>query len=167
MPASGRLELTGGGQVLHRFLWSERYGAFRHVTDDTAPASMTMVIAPLGLDLLRAAAAMERQPGDIAPALPPSLLRAPAPVPVHLPGAKVSNPGQAVSASVDAYFARAGGMRALRSAQIVGSASLGFDVPDFASAGDRVWEVRVYERGTLSAVIWVNAETGRPHFVAP
>jgi hypothetical protein len=76
MPASGRLELTGGGPVLHRFLWSERYGAFRHVTDDTAPASMTMVIAPLGLDLLRAAAAMERQPGDIAPALPPSLLRA-------------------------------------------------------------------------------------------
>jgi hypothetical protein len=50
---------------------------------------------------------------------------------------------------------------------VVGAASLGFDVPDFASAGDRVWEVRIYERGALSAVIWVNAETGRPRFLAP
>ena len=148
IPESGRLDLTDGGRVLYRFRWSERHSAFRHVADGNPAASMSMVIAPFGLDLLRAAAAMERQPGDIDPALPPSLLRAPAPVPVHLPGAKVSKPGEAVSAAVDAYFARAGGMRALRSAQIVGSASLGFDVPDFASAGDRVWEVRVYERGT-------------------
>jgi hypothetical protein len=108
-----------------------------------------------------------RRPGEVDPALVPALLRAPAAVPVHLPGARVSNPGEAVTLAVEAYFARAGGLRALRSAQVVGAASLGFDVPDFASAGDRVWEVRVYERGTLSAVIWVSAETGRPRFVAP
>ena len=44
---------------------------------------------------------------------------------------------------------------------------ISLDAPDFASAGDRVWEVRVYERGTLSAVIWVNAETGGSRFLAP
>jgi hypothetical protein len=58
-------------------------------------------------------------------------------------------------------------MRALQSAQTVGAASLGFDVPGFAQAGDRVWEVRVHERGALSAVIWVNAETGGSRFLAP
>ena len=167
MPAAGRLELTGGGRVLYGFLWSERHGAFRHVITGGTAAALSMVIVPAGLDPLRAAAAMERQRGDVDPALAPALLRAPAPVPVHLAGARVSNPGEAVTAAVEAYFARAGGMRALQSAQVVGAASLGFDVPDFASAGDRVWEVRVYERGTLSAVIWVNAETGRPRFLAP
>jgi hypothetical protein len=153
--------------MLYGFVWSERHGAFRHVIRDGTAAALSMVIVPAGLDPLRTAAAMEHQRGDIDPALPPALLRAPAPVPVHLAGARVNNPGEAVSAAVDAYFARAGGMRALHSAKVVGAASLGFDVPDFASAGDRVWEVRVYERGTLSAVIWVSAETGRSRFLAP
>jgi hypothetical protein len=168
LPAAGRLELTGGGRVLYGFHWSERDGAFRHVIAGGTAAALSMVIVPAGLDPLRAAAAMEaRRPGEVDPALVPALLRAPAAVPVHLPGARVSNPGEAVTLAVEAYFAQAGGLRALRSAQVVGAASLGFDVPDFASAGDRVWEVRVYERGTLSAVIWVSAETGRPRFVAP
>jgi hypothetical protein len=168
MPAAGRLELTGGGRVLYGFRWDERHGAFRHVIAGGTAAGLSMVIVPAGLEPLRAAAAMEEwRRGEVDPALLPALLRAPAPVPVHLAGARVSSPGEAVNAAVEAYFARAGGLRALQSAQVVGAASLGFDVPDFASAGDRVWEVRVYERGTLSAVIWVNAETGRPRFLAP
>jgi hypothetical protein len=114
MPASGRLELTGGGGKIHGFLWSERYGAFRHVITDGPAAALSMVIVPAGLDPLRAAAAMEHQRGDVDPARAPALLRAPASVAVHLAGARVSNPGEAVSAAVDAYFARAGGMRALQ-----------------------------------------------------
>jgi hypothetical protein len=167
MPEAGRLDLTGPGRVLYGFRWSERHGAFRHVIAGGAAASLSMVIAPAGLDSLRAAAAMERQRGDADPALLPSLLREPAPLPAHLVGARVSDPGEAVDLATRAYFARAGGMRALQSAQAVGAASLGFDVPGFALAGDRVWEVRVYERGTLSAVIWVNAETGGSRFLAP
>ena len=88
-------------------------------------------------------------------------------MPSRLDGAKVDNPGEAVTVAVDAYFARAGGKRSIRSAGAIGAATLDFDVPDFARAGDRVWEVRVYEFGTLSGVIWVNAETGRTRFVAP
>jgi hypothetical protein len=167
MPEVGRLDLTGNGRVLYGFRWSERHGAFRHVLAGGAAASLSMVIAPAGLDPLRAAAAMERQRGDPDPSLLPSLLREPAPLPAHLVGAKVSNPGEAVDLAIRAYFARAGGMRALQSAQTVGAASLGFDVPGFAQAGDRVWEVRVHERGALSAVIWVNAETGGSRFLAP
>jgi hypothetical protein len=167
MPEAGRLELTGGGRVLYGFRWSERHGAFRHVITGGPAASLAMVIAPAGLDPLRAGAAMERRRGDPDPALLPSLLREPAPLPARLPGARVSHPGQAVDLATRAYFARAGGMRALQSAEAVGAASLGFDVPGFARAGDRVWEVRVHERGTLSAVIWVNAETGDSRFLAP
>ena len=164
MPASGRLELTGGGRVVYGFVWSERYGAFRRVDAESVTAALSMVIAPVGLDTLRAAAAMERQPGE---ADPTSRLRRVASLPLHLDGAKINNPGEAVTVAVDAYFARAGGKRSIRSAQAISAASLGFDVPDFAKAGDRVWEVRVYEFGTLSGVIWVNAETGRTRFVAP
>jgi hypothetical protein len=36
-----------------------------------------------------------------------------------------------------------------------------------ADTSGRGWEVRVYERGTLSAVIWVNAETGRSRLLTP
>lgn len=168
MPAAGRLELTGGGRVLYGFLWSERHGAFRHVIAGGTAAGLSMVIVPAGLDPLRAAAAMEeRRRDEVDPALLPPLLAAPPPAPVVLRGAKVSEEGQAADAAIAAYFARAGGMRALQSVRVVGAASLGFDMPDFASAGDRVWEVRVFERGTLSAVIWVNAETGRSRFLAP
>jgi hypothetical protein len=164
MPAIGRIELTGDGRVLHRFVWSERHGAFRRVDKDDVAASLTMVIAPVGLDPLRTAAAMERQPDETDLT---SRLRAAAVPPTHLDGARVNNPGEAVTIAVDAYFARAGGERSLRSAQAISADRLAFDVPGFASAGDRVWEVRVYERGTLSGVIWVNAETGRTRFLAP
>lgn len=168
MPAAGRLELTGGGRVLYGFLWSERHGAFRHVIAGGTAAGLSMVIVPAGLDRLRAAAAMEeRRRGEVDPALLPSLLAAPPPAPVVLRGARVSDEGEATRLAVEAYFARARGMRALQSVRVVGAASLGFDVPDFASAGDRVWEVRIYELGTLDAVIWVNAETGRSRFLAP
>jgi hypothetical protein len=113
-----------------------------------------MVIVPAGLDPLRAAAAMEeRRRGEVDPALLPALLAATPPAPMVLRGAKVSDEAQAADAAIVAYFARAGGMRALQRVRVVGAASLGFDMADFASAGDRVWEVRVYERGTLSAVI--------------
>jgi hypothetical protein len=164
MPRSGRLELTGGGRVIYGFTWSERYGAFRRVDSESLTASLSMVIAPVGLDTLRVAAAMERQPGETDPT---SRQRAAAALPVRLEGAKVDNPGEAVTVAVDAYFARAGGKRSIRSAAAIGAESLGFDVPGFAKAGDRVWEVRVYEFGTLSGVIWVNAETGGTRFVAP
>ncbi len=164
MPASGRLELTGGGRVIYGFTWSERFAAFRRVDAEGVAAALSMVIAPAGLETLRAAAAMERQPGETDLT---SRLRAAATLPVHVDGAKVDNPGEAVTIAVDAYFARAGGSRSIRSAQAIGTARLGFDVPDFAKAGDRVWEVRVYEFGTLSGLIWVNAETGGTRFVAP
>jgi hypothetical protein len=168
MPAAGRLELTGGGRVLYGFRWSERHGAFRHVIAGGTAAGLSMVIVPASLDPLRAAAAMQqRRRGQVDPALLPALLAAPAPAPVVLRDATVSDEGQAADAAIAAYFARAGGMRALQEVRVMGAASLGFDMADFAAAGDRVWEVRVYERGTLSAVIWVNAETGRPRFLAP
>jgi hypothetical protein len=164
MPARGRLELTGGGRVIYGFAWSERHGAFRRVDAEASAASLSMVIAPVGLATLRVAAAMERQPGEGDPT---SRLRAAATRPIHLDGAKVDNPGAAVTFAVDAYFARAGAPRSIRSARAVSAERLGFDVPEFAKAGDRVWEARVYEFGTLSAVIWVNAETGGTRFIAP
>jgi len=152
--------------LLYGFRWSERHGAFRHFIAGGAAASLSMVIAPAELDPLRAAAAMDRQRGDPDPSLAAALSRPPPPLP-QLAGAKVSSPDEAVSLAVEAYFRRAGGLRALQRAQAVGASSLGFDVPGFASTGDRVWEVRVYEGVALSAVIWVNAETGRAHVLAP
>ena len=164
MPAGGRLHLTDGARVIYAFAWSERYGSFRRVDPEAVATSLSMVIAPASLATLRVAAAMS---ASLARPISTSRLRAAAALPIHLEGAKVDNPGEAVTIAVDAYFARAGGKRSLRSAQAIGAAGLAFAVPDFASAGDRVWEVRVYEFGSLSAVIWVNAETGRARFVAP
>jgi hypothetical protein len=164
MPTGGRLELTDGGRVLYGLTWSERYGAFRRVDPEAVKASLSMVIALAGYDTLRVAAAMERQSGE---ADLTSRLLAAAALPTHFEGAKVDNPGKAVTVAVDAYFVRAGGPRSIRSAAAIGAERIGFEVPDFAKAGDRVWEVRVYEFGTLSAVVWVNAETGGTRFVAP
>ena len=63
----------------------------------------------------------ERVRVDFDPALLPSLLAAPPPAPVVLRGAKVSDEAQAADAAIAAYFARAGGMRALQSVRVVGA----------------------------------------------
>lgn len=43
---------------------------------------------------------------------------------------------------------------------------LGYDVPDFAPAGARIWELRVKTiEGGLRAVIWVNPQSEQVRFV--
>jgi len=45
--------------------------------------------------------------------------------------------------------------------------TLGYDVPDFAKRGEKIWEARVmaFFGSELRSIIWINPRTEKAHFV--
>lgn len=87
--------------------------------------------------------------------------------PLRIEGAQVSEQSAAKQIAIDAYRKK---MRAqvlaTGGAQEVSIITLGYDVPKFASQGQRVWEIRVMTiEQELRAIIWVNPQTKAVHFV--
>ncbi len=87
--------------------------------------------------------------------------------PLRIEGTEVSEQNAAKHIAFDGYVKK---MRAqvlsTESVQNISIITLGYDVPKFASKGDRLWETRVMTiEKELRAIIWVNPKTKAVHFV--
>ena len=87
--------------------------------------------------------------------------------PLRMIGAEVSEQNAAKHIAFDGYVKK---MRAqvlsTESVRDISVITLGYDVPMFASKGDRIWEARVMTiEQELRAIIWVNPKTKAVHFV--
>ena len=87
--------------------------------------------------------------------------------PLQIVGAEVSEQNDAKHIAFDGYVKK---MRAqvlaTESVQNISVITLGYDVPRFASKGDRIWEARIMTiEQELRAIIWVNPKTKAVHFV--
>jgi len=87
--------------------------------------------------------------------------------PLRIEGTEVSEQNAAKHIAFDGYVKK---MRAqvlsTESVQNISVITLGYDVPKFASKGDRLWEARVMTiEQELRAIIWVNPKTKAVHFV--
>ncbi|MDX9862370.1 MAG: hypothetical protein RBS99_15785 [Rhodospirillales bacterium] len=87
--------------------------------------------------------------------------------PLQIEGAKVSAQADAKRIAFEAYAKK---MRAEilanESVQDMAVVTLGYDVPGFASKGERIWEARVLTiEGGLRAILWVNPRSEDVHYV--
>ncbi len=59
------------------------------------------------------------------------------------------------------------GLSAMQSARVIARFKIGFDVPDFARTGDRIWLVHLVaiDDATVKRVAWINAESGAVIFL--
>jgi len=89
--------------------------------------------------------------------------------PLKLEGAKVAIEWDAKSIGLKHYGKRMmpqPGLRADEWARDVSIVTLGYTIPDFAAAGDKVWQVQIVTlENELRGIIWVHSETGNVHFV--
>jgi len=92
---------------------------------------------------------------------------------LHLPavdmsGARVAA-GQQAQARLYEHLVQAedDGLSAMESARAIARFKIGFDVPDFARTGDRIWLVHVVAiaDATVKRVAWINAESGAVIFL--
>lgn len=51
----------------------------------------------------------------------------------------------------------------VRSVSII---KLGYNIPDFANKGERIWEVRILAWEELRSIIWINPTTAKVRFLA-
>jgi len=87
--------------------------------------------------------------------------------PMRIEGMEVSEQNAAKHIAFDGYVKK---MRtqilSTESVQNISIITLGYDIPMFASKGDRLWEARVMTiEQELRAIIWVNPKTKAVHFV--
>ncbi|MGI6494608.1 MAG: hypothetical protein ACOX5G_00680 [Kiritimatiellia bacterium] len=87
--------------------------------------------------------------------------------PLQIEGTKVSAQADAKRIAFEAYAKK---MRAEvlanEGVQDISVVTLGYDVPGFATEGERIWEARVLTiEGKLRAIIWVNPRSEDVHFV--
>jgi len=87
--------------------------------------------------------------------------------PLQIEGTKVSEQNEAKHIAFEGYVKK---MRtqilSTESVQDISVITLGYDIPLFASKGDRLWEARVMTiEQELRAIIWVNPKTKAVHFV--
>lgn len=87
--------------------------------------------------------------------------------PLRIEGTKVSEQNAAKHIAFEGYVKK---MRtqilSTESVQNISVITLGYDIPMFASRGDRIWEARVMTiEQELRAIIWVNPKTKAIHFV--
>lgn len=88
-----------------------------------------------------------------------------------VPATQPSNPRiEALTLAERDYGRRYGAGRDAMEGTHADSFRIGYDVPDFAAAGQEIWEVRYIRRETgespeLRAVFWVNLSSGRVFFL--
>ena len=87
---------------------------------------------------------------------------------VGMSGARVAT-GQQAQARLYEHLVQAedDGPSAMESARAIARFKIGFDVPDFARTGDRIWLVHVVaiDDATVKRVAWINAESGAVIFL--
>ena len=88
-------------------------------------------------------------------------------MPLQIEGAKVSAQADAKYIAFEAYAKKMHAeILSNESVQDIAIVKLGYDIPEFAAKGERIWEARVLTiEGELRAIIWVNSRSGEVHFV--
>jgi hypothetical protein len=138
---------------------SIKYRSLFAVTSVVEPADQPVVLRRVGgdniLDLLDVPAKQQSQRArELAEKLASS---------------QVPTRAQAESAALDAFHQIGLDMRELW--DVTGLFALGRDEPDFGSAGDLVWEVRINRMSTyptgVSGVVWVSAKTKKAKVLFP
>lgn len=86
---------------------------------------------------------------------------------LQIDNARIAHEADAKRIAFDAYVKKMHGeIMATEAAHDIAAIVLGYDVPDFARAGARIWEIRVKTiEGGLRAVIWVNPKSQQLRFV--
>ena len=97
-----------------------------------------------------------------------SLQKLPEPKHQEIPGTMLSQEEEAHRVALKAYFALQGGVSATES-DVISIVTIGFDIPNFAKRGEKLWEVRFTEMGMngvermLRAILWIHPETSAIH----
>ena len=87
--------------------------------------------------------------------------------PLQIAGAMVSTQANAKQIAFEAYAKQMHAEVLFNEGiQTIAIVTLGYVVRDFATKGERIWEARVMTiDGSLRAIIWVNPNSARVHFV--
>lgn len=87
--------------------------------------------------------------------------------PLKIDGAKVSTQAEAKRLAFDGYVKKMqASVLATESVRDIAIIKLGYDVTDFAAKGEKLWEARVKTlEDELRAIIWINPNTEKVHFV--
>ena len=92
-------------------------------------------------------------------------------VALEITGAKISKADDASRIAIGAYLHKMRGISAYEAPDNPSIIKLGFDVPDFAKSGDKIWEVRIFLTMTadgthvLRAILWVNPNTENVQYI--
>ena len=86
---------------------------------------------------------------------------------LEIKGTKIGSKTEAKRVASDSYFRKMQlNVSAMEGVQDISIIKLGFDITDFATKGEKLWEARVMTlEGKLRAIIWINPKTEKIHFV--
>lgn len=88
--------------------------------------------------------------------------------PLSIKGTEISSEAEARQFARDSYTRKMGTrLMAEEGIRQIDVITLGYDVPNFADRGEKIWEARVmafFDR-ELRAILWINPRTEKVHFV--
>ncbi len=86
---------------------------------------------------------------------------------LEIKGAKVATQAEAKQIAFDHYTKKMkANILAIEGVKGISIVTLGYNIPGFASKGDKIWEIRILTiENELRSILWVHSETGKVYFV--